>query len=261
MNGQLDIGDISPLKYFGVLAVVTGLLFGLIASEDSSPAGLVLQLLQWQLQALIPMLLLIAVQAALVRVSLPPPTRPWLRLALAGVLASIIFTPLGLALDVFIAGEAPPEQLVSELLDEFLGIAPPVTLFWMAANAPWVLGLRLQWAAAETAQVPSPIAFMQLVPADRQGRLISLEAELHYLAVKTERGRSLILYNLRDAVAELPADAGVQTHRAWWAAADAVTALHKRGRQGELELADGSRVPVSRRNYAEVEAWWQALGR
>ena len=80
-----------------------------------------------------------------------------------------------------------------------------------------------------------------------------LKSELHYLQVVTDSGSALILYNLSDAVAQMPPALGMTVHRSYWVAFDAIEAFNRRGRQGELRLVNGERVPVSRNRLAEVE--------
>jgi hypothetical protein len=58
-------------------------------------------------------------------------------------------------------------------------------------------------------------------------------------------GTTLILMRFRDAVAEL-GDAGLQVHRSWWAAFDALEALEREGRSSRLRLRGGAVLPVSR---------------
>ena len=78
MNGHFDIGEITPLRYFAALAVLTGLLFGFIADGGDDGKPLLLQLLQWQLQTCIPMILMVGSQLLLARwrVFLPVSTGP-----------------------------------------------------------------------------------------------------------------------------------------------------------------------------------------
>ena len=139
-------------------------------------------------------------------------------------------------------------------------------VFWLAINAPWILGFRIQRtldasptdSEASSGRNTLP-AFMALLDEDRRGDLLYLEAELHYLAVVTTAGRMLLLYNLRDAIAELGNTPGRQTHRAYWVAANAVTGFRRDGRQGVVKLSNGEEVPVSRRNVSEVSAWCEQL--
>jgi hypothetical protein len=266
MNGQFDIGEITPLRYFAALAVLTGLLFGFIADGGSDDSSFLLQLLQWQLQSCIPMLLLVGSQLALARWRLFDRLNPWAQLALSGVTGAVLFTPIAVAIDLLLLGDVAGDGLTAELLDEFAGVAPPVIIFWFAINAPWMLGFRLQRGTdatpAESEAVPTQArvpAFMTLLDDERQGTLVYLEAELHYLAVVTTGGRSLLLYNLRDAIAELEDMPGRQTHRAYWVAAGAVTGFRRVGRQGAVQVSNGDEVPVSRRNVAEVADWCEQL--
>ena len=260
MNGQFDLGEVTPLRYFAAIAVVVGLLFGLITGgSDSTP--LPLRLLQWQLQSCLPMALMVGSQLLLARLPAFEQLNTWWQLALSGLMGATLFTPLALGLDAWLFGDPISWK---ELADEFAGVVPPVVICWLAINAPWVLGFRLQESpavadgAGGNLAEPAQPGFMALVPAAVRGDVLYLEAELHYVAVVTSRGRALILYNLRDAIDELAGWPGVQPHRSYWVSAAHVTILRRRGRQGTLGISNGDEVPVSRRNLAAVQAWYDA---
>ena len=266
MNGQFDIGEITPLRYFAALAVLAGLLFGFIADGGSNGSPFLLQLLQWQLQTCIPIVLLVGSQLLLARWRMFDRLNPWAQLAISGATGAVLFTPIAVAIDVLLLGDVASDGLAAELLDEFAGVAPPVIIFWFAVNAPWILGFRLQRGTDDASIQGEPVptradlpAFMTLLDEERQGTLLYLEAELHYLAVVTTAGRSLLLYNLRDAIAELEDMPGRQTHRAYWVASGAVAGFRRVGRQGVVQVSNGDEVPVSRRNVTEVADWCEQL--
>lgn len=116
-------------------------------------------------------------------------------------------------------------------------------------------------AASATATPPEAGApsFMDRVRAERRGRLLALEADGHYLHVHTDAGSELVLYRLSDAIRELGPQAGVQVHRSWWVAADAVSAERRRD---SLKLLNGLEVPVSRsyRLVARERGWLSGTG-
>jgi hypothetical protein len=258
MNGQFDLGEITPLRYFATIAIVVGLLFALISGGEEGAPPLPLRLLQWQLQSCLPMALMVLSQLSLARLPFFDGLNTWVQLAVSGALGAALFTPMALGIDALLYGD--PVSLL-ELADEFSGVAPPVVLCWLAINAPWVLGFRLQSATpSDTSSASAPglePPFYAMVPDTHRGELYYLEAELHYVAVVTSRGRSLILYNLRDAIDELHNVAGVQPHRSYWVAAAQVEGLQRRGRQGVLHMRNGDEVPVSRRNLAAIQTWYQ----
>mgnify|MGYP001818470395 FL=1 len=269
MNGNFDLGEVNPLRYFAAVAVVTGLLFAFIAGGDGEASPLPLRLLQWQLQSCLPMALLVASQLLLSQLHPFARLNRWLQLALSGLLGASLFTPLALCIDFWLHAS---EVSWAELADEFTGVAPPVTVFWLAVNAPWVLGFRLRQEGGVTdqasvdqpprgvvAHAPPMPRFLQQVPEGLSGELMYLEAELHYLAVVTRQGRALILYNLRDAIDELESLPGIQPHRSYWVAASAVTGLHREGRNGQLKMQNGDRVPISRRKLSLVREWYEQL--
>ena len=113
-------------------------------------------------------------------------------------------------------------------------------------------------ADADDAVDPSG-AFRQRLSAKRRGaRLLAVEAEDHYLRVHTDAGDELITLRFSDAMAELACNAGYQTHRSWWVAASAIEAVRWRRGRGELRLASGLTVPVSRTHSAALkrEGWF-----
>ncbi len=94
---------------------------------------------------------------------------------------------------------------------------------------------------------PTDSRFRDRLPVHlRAARLIALEAEDHYLRVHSDAGDALILMRLSDAIAELDAELGAQTHRSWWVARAAVMRATKGDGKGELILLGGLKVPVSR---------------
>ena len=265
MNGPVDIGDLSPRRYFFTAAVALGLIFALIVDSDEGP--ILTRLLTWQLQSCLPMALLLVSHLLLLRLERFERLGAWQQLALSGIVGSLLFSPLALFLDTSVFADGSEAFTARELGDKFLSLAPPVTLTWLAINAPFVLGFRLRVSASSGESSPqtgaAPVetaAFMRLVPQDLRGPVLYLQAELHYLAVVTDTGRSLVLYNLRDAIDELGAVAGLQTHRSYWVARSAIESYRREGRQGVLRLRNGDAVPVSRRRMREVEDSLAASG-
>lgn len=78
------------------------------------------------------------------------------------------------------------------------------------------------------------------------GRVNALKGEDHYVRVFAAGGEHLILMRLRDAIAAVNDNEGVQVHRSWWVARPAVASVRRVGRTAELTLIDGTVVPVAR---------------
>ncbi len=101
--------------------------------------------------------------------------------------------------------------------------------------------------------------FRQRLSAKRRSaRLLAVEAEDHYLRVHTDAGCELITLRFGDALQELEPLGGFQTHRSWWVSANAIEAVRWRRGRGELRLASGLTVPVSRTHTAALkrEGWF-----
>jgi hypothetical protein len=89
------------------------------------------------------------------------------------------------------------------------------------------------------------------------GTLLALESEDHYLRVHSDRGSELILMRLRDAIAQLADTPGLQVHRSFWVARDAVAQIERRGSGAQLTLCNGLKIPVSRTFVGELRnAGW-----
>lgn len=257
MSGHFDLGGVTPARYFFSIAIVLGLLFAMISTDED--ANWVLLTLQWQLQTLVPMGLLIGAHMALLGSSRFTALNAWFALLVSGLVGATLFAPLALAIELWLEPANLRETMTERLIDEWFSVTPPVMCTWLALNAPWLLGFRLQKNVEterpdSTAPVdPASLEFVALLPAELQGRPLLLKSELHYLMVVTEQGRGLVLFNLGDAVASIPPGCGILVHRSYWVAFEAIEELIRRGRQGELRLAGGEVVPVSRNRLAEVD--------
>lgn len=256
MNGQIDFGEIKPTRYFFTVAFVLGVLFALTASDSSTAP--ILSFLQWQLQSLVPITLLIGAHMVLLKNTRFTSLNPWLALLISGLLGATLFAPISMLIEHWLEAETSEATFSTELFNEWINVVLPVTLSWLAMNAPWVLGYRIEKPDKQKEHVqdkPEELhrtEFMSQVSEEKAGRLLFLKAELHYLQVVTEKGSSLVLYNLSDAVSELSADTGLLVHRSYWVAYDAIKTLTRRGRQGMLELQNGDSVPVSRSKLKTV---------
>lgn len=87
--------------------------------------------------------------------------------------------------------------------------------------------------------------FQRRLPYELRGPLVRIEAQDHYLNVVSEKGSTLILMRLGDAIAELEGQ-GLQVHRSHWIALEGVTKPRRAKGRDVLVMSDGSEVPVSR---------------
>jgi hypothetical protein len=86
------------------------------------------------------------------------------------------------------------------------------------------------------------------------GPLLALSSEDHYVRAHSATATTLILIRLRDAITELdPAADGMQVHRSWWVARQAVTGHQRSDRALRIVLSNGLEVPVSRDRIASLK--------
>jgi hypothetical protein len=230
--------------------------------------GFLKGLVFWTIHISILIPLLIAVQHFVSHyVSLRTPHAPWIQTTLSGVVAALLFVPIAYSLDVLFAipDDASAFGILPGLLDEAAGVLVPVTITWLALNAPWIFQLDFSRQHSQVASTQhgdsQGVSSSETAPSSRfleelrsraSGDLIAISSELHYLRVTTTSGEVMFLYNLKDAIEELPPNSGVHVHRSHWVSKAHVTKLAKRNGSTECVLSNGKSVPVSRRKYSEV---------
>jgi hypothetical protein len=106
--------------------------------------------------------------------------------------------------------------------------------------------------AAAPPQEPRFLARMTRYPGTRLDDVLAVEAEDHYVKVHTTRGAELVYYRFADALDDLRGHDGLQVHRSFWVRRGAIEHVETAGRQWELRLTGGLRVPVSRSNQGAV---------
>lgn len=271
MNGQINLGQLQPVKYFICVAVIIGFMFAFISPDDDLKYGWLGHAMHWQFQTVMPMLFAILLHHLISRFGLLSSLNAWITISLIGFITGIVFTPIAYISDRILSNEAIVEPLKLALWEECLAITPPILVFWVAVNAPLLLSWRLKKTddsspivdsktgnVASAYQPPKYDApqtsptFYDLVPEDIQGDLILLKSELHYLLVVTEHGKSLILYSLKNAINELHNTDGFQPHRSYWVNKAYIDSIKKNGREGQIIMKNGSKVPVSRQRMQEI---------
>lgn len=101
--------------------------------------------------------------------------------------------------------------------------------------------------AAVPAQAPAPTpAILERVPLRQRGKLVALVVEDHYVDIVTDKGKTLVLMRLADAIREAAPVPGLQIHRSHWVALDAVVKTQRSEGKVMLELSNSMRLPVSR---------------
>lgn len=259
---------VSVERYFFFSSLALIVTFAWMEPSGAAGLGFGKGVVFWTIQISILIPLLIAVQRATSHhIILRLPKAPWIQTVLSGVVAALLFVPIGYLLDTLFAipDDASSMSLLAGLSDEASGVVVPVTVTWVALNAPWICHLdfsrRIEEVTSKNFDTPAvttkesaehPSRFVQELRSRASGDLISLSSELHYIRAVTTDMEVMFIYNLRDAIEELPCNAGVQIHRSHWVAKHHIKELTKKNGSSECALSNGKRLPVSRRKYSEV---------
>ncbi|WP_029042258.1 LytTR family DNA-binding domain-containing protein [Cucumibacter marinus] len=100
-------------------------------------------------------------------------------------------------------------------------------------------------AGAVAEAPPRPKLLDRLAVQDR-GALLSLSVSDHYVEVVTDKGKTLLLMRLGDAIDEAAPIPGIQLHRSHWVALDAIRSARRHKGAAVVVLTDGRELPISR---------------
>ena len=101
---------------------------------------------------------------------------------------------------------------------------------------------------------PFPRTLVSRLPGRLGDEIVALEAEDHYLRVHTNLGSDLVLMRLSDAITLIEPQLGLQVHRSWWVAEDAIRGIIRSEQRSQLKLKNGLLVPVGRTYSAAVRS-------
>lgn len=171
----------------------------------------------------------------------------WVRMT---VLALALSVPVGfvvLAIETIAFGW-PDAALAIRVFVNSTAITLVATLLlaWFSQHFRAVSEIEASSAQTSVLAVGHGASIMEKVPLAKRGRLIALTVNDHYVDVVTDKGTSLVLIRLGDAMRLTGGVEGVQIHRSHWVARDAVTRSFREGDRLMVELSDGRVLPVSR---------------
>lgn len=136
----------------------------------------------------------------------------------------------------------------TEWYGQVVAVALPLTL---------VLGLGWKALGAKRDTRKEARAGLALPLGVSPRSVLCLQMEDHYVRVHTAEGSRLVLATLQQAVSALGGLPGLQVHRSWWVATDAVAEVLTDGRNLRLRLTNGLIAPVARSSVAAVRnAGW-----
>lgn len=223
---------------FGVL-VLLGLFLAAIEAFETGRLTLPLRYLYWQMALIGGGAIALLIERGLARyltgrpvlfvvaqlLAMTPPVAGWV-----SIIPVVVF-----------GASAGPEHFWPLLLDV---MSINVVIIALVALTRHLLA-PVRVVVADQGVAPSEIR-SRLTPRLARARLLAVQAEDHYLRVRTDAGSALILMRLADALAALEGADGFRVHRSWWVARTAVDTVRWKAGRGEFTLSDGAVVPVSR---------------
>ncbi len=147
------------------------------------------------------------------------------------------------------ARDAAPAAALAVPPDVARDVAPDVA----PAGAPAVALDGTPASVPAVAVSPTSPDFLRRLDRPLAGPLLAVQAQEHYIRIVGEGSAPILLYRFSDALEQLRALPGLQVHRSWWVALDAVAGIERDNGRLSLRLVNGERVPVSRRYVGAVE--------
>lgn len=245
-----------PVASWAITMGIGGLFLGFVGATDSYQYALWLRLVFWLGLCAVAGIIAITIEAAFVHFGLRTKNSVIWWFALTSGLA-IAMVPVIFLLNS--TGASSPIADLPMFTFNSFAISGALTALRLVVGAmfpdPAVKPMdNIKVVEASAAQPPAILA--RLEQALQSGRLLALKSEGHYLKVYTDQGAELVLIRLKDAITETAPVEGMQVHRSWWVAREAV--LDRRNIDGRLELGIDEEVwvPVSR----SYRAAWKAAG-
>lgn len=228
------------------LAIAAGALLAILGPFGSYlNGGLVERLAYWIGAMVLGLMLYGTAYGIATRSTVTGSVRRWLALIAAGLLASI---PEALATRMTAFWLWP--ELARLHLSFPLWLAQTMTIGVIA-----IAGMGLARRRSAPIQHKGP----DLPPAEDPivtplgGEVLALQMEDHYVRVHRPAGSELILMPLGRAIEAVRVD-GLRTHRSWWVAAHAVTAVEGNARAMRVRLSNGLVAPVARSAVTHLKA-------
>lgn len=233
-------------------AIAGGAFLAIVGAFGTGSAPLVTRLIYW-----VPMIVVgTAIGFAVALHTMRRPKIGENRLLVWGIVTVLVALPGTLLVwgYTFLILGVAPGSLPVLFLDVAI-VTGAASAIMMVINRP---GPATRAAPPTPSGAPAPVRFLERLPVKLKGAtLYAIEAEDHYLRLRTSKGSDLILMRLADAIVELDGIEGAQVHRSWWVAKDAVAEVKRAERRVTLVLKDGAEAPVSRPNIAALrESGW-----
>lgn len=234
-----------PVRWIG-LTVVAGVLLAVLGPFGSYINGGPARLLSYWIGAMLLGLVLYGSAYRLVSLRLTRGSRRWwLALAGATLLASV---PEALAT------RAAAFRLWPELAKLHLSLplwfAQTTTIGLVAMGC---VGLVVRRSATMPDDLAAPSAPVEPAVMPLGGDVLALQMEDHYVRVHRPASTELILMSLGRAIEAMQAE-GLRTHRSWWVASHAVSAVEGNTRSMRLRLTNGVVAPVARSAVIHLKA-------
>jgi hypothetical protein len=161
---------------------------------------------------------------------------------------------------VALAVAAIPVAFISKIVSEFFWARHVTEYRWLDWYLQTVLLSFVTIALWTGLEIVRSIGRHEAIPSAPAGSdtpigdVICLQMEDHYVRVHRDTGSTLELMPLHEAIRRYGRRDGLQVHRSWWVAGDAVDRAERDVRNWRLLLRNGLVVPIARNRISDARA-------
>jgi LytTr DNA-binding domain len=222
-------------------AALVGALLALLGPYGSYYNALSLRLIDW--------IVILLLATVILGLAIPPLLRcgTW-----AGLPRPFVFVAA-------LAVAAVPTAVIARTVSQFFWARHVAEYRWTDWYLQTFLLTLIVIALWATVEIARSMSRYEAAPAPTgsnapPGDVICLQMEDHYVRVHCGTGSRLELMPLREAIRRYGGRQGLQVHRSWWVAGDAVAGVERDARNWRLRLRNGLVVPIARNRIREVRA-------
>jgi hypothetical protein len=271
---RMDLDDLlgRPERWASVLgwATFAGLEFGVIGPFGSYSSHIFTRIAYWMVLFWVGSLMLWPSVVAALRIGPRWGFPPMFSGIAIIVIACIPLSALGAAGTYLLWPVRAAGMQTLEWYGLTIVVALPAmaALVWLELGRIGIIGAQRSVPAAggpgapatiDPATVESAGGSATPLPEHLLGCALCLQMEDHHVRIHMHGRSHLHFAVMRDVVAALDEDRGLQVHRSWWVARDGVEGWYRDGRSVGLILSNGLHVPVARNRIAVLrERGWLA---
>ena len=171
----------------------------------------------------------------------------WRNALITSVAFATIYLPILFVLELILSGYSELMDSLQIVVFRYLAI---ILISVLIHGIVWWVKFYGPNIQNETSGAPN--VFRNRLQKHPQASVWAVSADDHYIQVTTDQGTEILLLRFSDALTELEAIEGIQTHRSHWVSRVGAQKVENLKSGPQVILQNGESIPISRRNKTNV---------